>query len=223
MYRERINFQDEIVNTLPGIRLGLWQAKIRIQPSRPGIIQWIEKILSDFRIKFKVEDISSIPVIAETKDAYRKLGKDPSRYRPSAEALCRRIAGGKSLFRVNNAVDILNAISIVSGYSIGGYDCEKITGDVVLGKGKDKEPYQAIGRGDLNIFNLPVLRDDLGPFGSPTSDSIRTMITGETAQIMMVFFDFSGKGDLGKVLESTSMHYRNLANVWDIMYAIQNV
>ncbi|HLF33007.1 MAG TPA: phenylalanine--tRNA ligase beta subunit-related protein [Cyclobacteriaceae bacterium] len=223
MYPERIKFQNEIVNTLPEIRLGLWQAKIKIQPSGPDIIQWIEKVLSDFSTTYRVEDISAIPVIADTKDAYRKLGKDPSRYRPSAEALCRRIAGGKSLFRVNNAVDILNAISISSGYSIGGYDCEKITGDVVLGIGKDMEPYQAIGRGDLNICNLPVLRDDLGPFGSPTSDSVRTMVTDSTTRFLMIFFDFSGKGDLGKALESTSMHYRNLADAEDIRIAIQNV
>jgi DNA/RNA-binding domain of Phe-tRNA-synthetase-like protein len=124
------------------------------------------------------------------------LGKDPSRYRPSAEALTRRVVNGKGLYWINNVVDLLYLVSLESGFSIGGYDAEKIEGDVWFGIGKEDEPYQAIGRGQLNIADLPLFRDNLGAFGSPTSDSLRTMVTAETTEFLMIIIDFSGRQDL---------------------------
>ncbi len=218
----RIQFQEDFTSILPATRLGLWQANLKVTPSGPDILHWMEKTIEDIHAKYTIEEISSIPIISDTRNAYRKAGKDPSRYRPSAEALCRRIAGGKPLFHVNNAVDILNTISIQSGFSIGGYDFDKIDGNISLGIGKDGEPYHAIGRGELNMQGLPILRDRLGPFGSPTSDSIRTMVTESTTRVLMVFFDFSGKGDLGKVLESASGYYRNFTGAENISFIIQN-
>jgi DNA/RNA-binding domain of Phe-tRNA-synthetase-like protein len=94
------------------------------------------------------------------------------------------------LYRINNVVDVLNLTSIIDGFSISGFTPSRITGNISLGIGKAAEPYKGIGRGDLNITNLPVLRDKEGAFGTPTSDSERTKIGPETNEILFVFYDF---------------------------------
>jgi len=179
-----------IKNVLPDCRMGIIHSNVKLEKSSKALLEEIDFRINNIRDSISIEEVSSLPLIEQTKNAYRILGKDPSRYRPSAEALTRRIVQGKGLYQVNNIVDLLNLVSIRSGYSIGGYDTEYINGKVELTIGMDNEPYEAIGRGTLNIHLLPVLRDKNGVFGSPTSDSTRTMARETTRQFLMVFFDF---------------------------------
>ena len=150
--------------------------------------------------QYRLDGVNKIKTIAETREAYKKLGNDPNRYRPSADSLVRRIVKGMGIYYINNVVDILNLISIQSGFSIGGYDSLAISGNIELSIGKEGEPYNGIGRGGLNITNLPVLRDSTGAFGTPTSDSERTMIKDTTHDILFVFFDFGCNSSLKKYL-----------------------
>ena len=156
--------------------------------------------------KIPLEDVNTLSPIADTRLAYRKLGKKSGRYRPSAEALLRRVVTGKGLYRINNVVDLINYISIASQYSIGGYDAERIEGAIELGRGRKGEPYEAIARGLLNIENLPVLRDEKAAFGSPTSDSVRTSIALRTKKVLVVFYNFGGK----KTLRSELEYYKSM-------------
>ncbi len=103
---------------------------------------------------------------------------------------------GKGLYKINNVVDLLNWVSIKSGFSIGGYNADKIIGDIKMGLGKTDEEYQGIGRGLLNIENLPIFRDDLGAFGSATSDSLRTQIDLSCQNFLMIFIAFQGEDEL---------------------------
>lgn len=92
------------------------------------------------------------------RQAYKRLGKDPNRYRPSSEALRRRILRELPLYKVDTLVDLINLVSIRSGYSIGGFDADKIAGgSLVLGVGREGEIYHGIGRGELNIAGLACL------------------------------------------------------------------
>jgi DNA/RNA-binding domain of Phe-tRNA-synthetase-like protein len=104
----------------------------------------------------------------------------------------RRVVNRHELYQINNVVDALNLVSISSGFSIGGYDNEKIVGEVVFGIGNSGEPYTGIGRGELNIKGIPVFRDAIGAFGTPTSDSERTSVTVATRSFLMVIIDFAG-------------------------------
>ena len=202
-----ILFQQEIVEALPDIRLGCLSCSVKIKPSDQAIKDLSEEVVEQVGSRGNVEEISSHPVIKSTKEAYRKLGKDPSRYRPSAEALTRRVTQGKGLYKINNVVDVLNIISLQSGFSIGGYDLDKINGDIMFGKGKADEPYEAIGRGTLNIENLPLFRDTTGAFGSPTSDSVRTMVSDTTSNFLMVIIDFTSDASLESTLDQSKSWY----------------
>ncbi len=199
---KNIAISPELKSKCPHLRLGCLSCSIKTAPSGRRLIKIISGGLKNAE-KGKIETVSQMRGIAAAKRAYRVLGKDPSRYRPSAEALTRRIVNGKGLYNVNNAVDILNFISVRSGFSIGGYDEDKIGMSVMLRVGRAGEPYNAIGRGTLNIENLPVLQDEKSAFGSPTSDSVRTMITDETENLLMVFFDFESENHLEEALEDS--------------------
>ncbi len=177
----------------PKLSIGLLLAEVRIAPRGETLDQAIAEACTDFRTRETPDSIKTWPSIRDARAVYKALGKDPSRYRPSAEALLRRVVSGKSLYRINNAVDALNLVSLESGYSIGGYDADRIDGGILLRRG-GAEPYEAIGRGALNVEGLPVLYDAQGPFGSPTSDSTRTMVREDTRRFLWVVFGFGASG-----------------------------
>lgn len=153
----------------------------------------IEQRCAELSKHYNTESLKSISAIEATRNIYKLCGKDPSRYRPSAEALIRRVIKGNKLYQINTVVDLINLASIIYGYSIGGFDADKIHGDTLtLGIGRNNEPYTGIGRGEINIEGLPVYRDELGGIGTPTSDHERTKITNETKRLLVLINGYDG-------------------------------
>lgn len=101
-------------------------APVHNSPSSPALWQEIDRFIADYRQRYTIDSIKQMPSIEATRAAYRRCGKDPSRYRPSGEALVRRTLQGKELYRVDTLVDLINLASIAFGYSIGGFDADKI-------------------------------------------------------------------------------------------------
>jgi DNA/RNA-binding domain of Phe-tRNA-synthetase-like protein len=130
--------------------------------------------------------------ILATRAGYKALGKDPARYRGSAEALLRRVIAGKGLPRINNVVDAINLVSVESRLPVGLYDLAEVQGDILFRAGRPGETYKGIGKYDLNLEGLPVFCDAVGPHGSPTSDSERTMVTLGTKQVVAIIISFGG-------------------------------
>jgi DNA/RNA-binding domain of Phe-tRNA-synthetase-like protein len=137
------------------------------------------------------------PAILATRRAYKALGKDPARYRGSAEALLRRVISGKGLPQINPVVDVINLVSLESRMPIGLYDLAHVNGDVVFRAGRRGETYKGIGKYDLNLEDLPLFADAEGPHGSATSDSERTMVTAETTRVLAIIVSFAGPAELG--------------------------
>jgi DNA/RNA-binding domain of Phe-tRNA-synthetase-like protein len=134
--------------------------------------------------------------ITATRAAYKALGKDPARYRGSSEALLRRVIAGKGLPQINALVDVINLVSVESRLPIGLYDLANVNGDIIFRAGRAGETYKGIGKYDFNLEGLPVFCDALGPHGSPTSDSERTMVTAETQHVIATIISFGGKDPL---------------------------
>ncbi len=199
-----ITIGPELRRKCPRLQLGCLSTEVQVAPSPPELLEEIERACHRIAGSLKMDDISSLPHIRSTREAYKGTGKKPGRYRPSAEALLRRVVSGKGLYQINNVVEVINLFSITTHYSIGGYDAEQITGKVNAGIGREGEPYEAIARGQLNIAGLPVLRDERSAFGTPTSDSTRTMVRGETRRLLLVFFNFGGHAGLAEVLEDAA-------------------
>ncbi len=191
---------QNIHNLLPNSRLGTIYSNVKVEPSSAHFNDFMHNnhqiIIESLATKRETE----LDVIKETRSAYKACGKEPSRYRPSAEALLRRLRTNKSLYQINNVVDCINMISIHTHYSIGGFDFPKIDGNIICDIGTSDD-YEAIGRGKLNIEFMPGLRDSQGYFGTPTSDSVRTMVTENTTELLLVFYDFYGNDSLHKAME----------------------
>ncbi len=196
-----ITIDPSLSQLLPQLVLAGIQCKVSVHPSTPELRAEIDNQLHQLSQLHSPDSIRELEPVKATKDAYRVLGKDPNRYRPSAEALLRRVANGRGLYDISNVVDIVNVISATTGYSIGGYDAGNIIGDVTLGIGESEEPYIGIGRGNLNIERLPIFRDKLSAFGSPTSDSVRTMISARTTSFLMVFIAFADSSQLQESID----------------------
>jgi DNA/RNA-binding domain of Phe-tRNA-synthetase-like protein len=152
------------------------------------------------------------PQILATRAAYKALGKDPARYRGSAEALLRRLIAGKGLPRINAVVDIINLVSVESRLSIGLYDLAHVSGNIVFRAGRAGETYKGIGKYDLNLEGLPVFCDALGPHGSPTSDSERTMVTTETKNVLAIIISFGGKDGVDRWAQRMSELFARYAS-----------
>lgn len=183
----KISVSEKIKASAPELQIIRIEADIKNIES-PGILT--HAIMEEgerIREKYALSEINKRRAISATRAAYKSLGKDPNRYRPSAEALCRRMVQGKGLYAVTVAVDTINLISLHTGHSIGGFDLDKIEGDsLVLGVGEEGEAFEAIGRGSLNIAGLPVYRDSIGGIGTPTSDCERTKLTENTTRLLML-------------------------------------
>lgn len=126
--------------------------------------------------------------IASVRTMYRRVGLDPTKTRPSSEALLRRVRKGDTLPRINSMVDVCNWCSVEFQLPYGLYDADKIEGDVELRLGTAGESYAGIRKDDVHVGGRITLADRLGPFGNPTSDSARTMVTTETRRALLVVF-----------------------------------
>lgn len=195
----KINVSEEIKSLWPDFYGVAIFAQVENTPYNEELWKDIDTLSKDYKAGHQIEDIKKNPAIAATREAYKKFGKDPNRYRPSSEALCRRILRDLPLYRIDTLVDLINLVSIKTGYSIGGFDADKIQGDTLtLGIGKVNEPYEGIGKGVLNIEGLPVYRDSAGGIGTPTSDHERTKISLSTTNFLALINGYSGEEGLAE-------------------------
>ena len=189
----QIRCSEEIKQACPEFKGMALEAMVTNTPYSEELWQEIGRFTEEYRAKFTVDSIKEMPSIQATRTAYKRCGKDPSRYRPSGEALCRRLLRGLELYKVDTVVDLINLVSIASGYSIGGFDADKFEGDTLtLGIGRAGEPYEGIGRGELNIEGMPVYRDAVGGVGTPTSDNERTKLSLETTHLLAIVNGYDG-------------------------------
>ncbi len=187
----KISISNQLSHKVPETELACIECNVVMQSFNKELWNEIRQNIVELSGKLKIEDIKDIPAISASRKAYKACGKDPARYRLSAEALLRRVVNRNEIYQINNVVDALNLVSISTGFSIGGYDADKIKGDIIYGIGEPNELYTGIGRGELNIEGMPVFRDSLGAFGTSTSDSERTSVTLETKRFLMIIVDYA--------------------------------
>lgn len=180
---------------LPSFKLGIIKANVTCAPSTEALIAEMNALFERVAKQSKVEDISKYPEIVAGRAAYRAFGKDPTKYRLSAEKLLRRIIKGEGLDPINNIVDLSNMLSLSFKCPVGTFDFDKLSGEIILRAGLNGESYLSLGNQSLNIEGLPVFADDGGPFGSTTSDSARTAVDQDTKTILLTVFGFEEQFD----------------------------
>lgn len=186
-----ITIDSKILDKTPQFRVAVMTCNVQVEDStlvNELVSYWEQEINNTIDIT----DVVNLDVIIDGRNAYKVYGKDPSRYRLAVESLYRRLSKGNKLYRINNVVDLGNVLSIKTRKSVAVLNYDKIVGDVVIRLGQEEDVYYGIGRGKLNIKNIPLYEDSIGPFGSVTSDTERTMIVNETLKILLFIISFSG-------------------------------
>jgi len=171
------------------VKLGAVEADgLRVVLVDPGLAARMDEACERKRHEFTVESLAEDTEIRAVRAMFREWGMDPSKYRPSSEALLRRVVQGKGLYRVSNVVDIANLGSVETGWPYGCYDRSRIRAPIVFRHGSAGESYEGIGKKMWHLEGRPVLADPNGPFGSPISDSTRSMVTEATGDILVVIY-----------------------------------
>jgi DNA/RNA-binding domain of Phe-tRNA-synthetase-like protein len=163
---------------------------------RPGVIWWsgatvvlhehrLDPLLAEAEAKVR---ISPPAESAAVRTMYKKVGIDPTKTRPSSEALLRRVRKGDAIPRINSAVDIVNWCSLEFQLPYGLYDSSKISGPVTMRRGADGEKYAGIRKDDVNVGGRITIADTIGAFGNPTSDSARTMVTPAATELLVIVY-----------------------------------
>lgn len=199
-----VKIEPVVAEAAPQLKVLTIEAELSNPPTPDRLWEMVQEAAADIKGRYQMPDINKRPGIAATRAAYKALGKEPNRYRPSSEALCRRAVKGMELYRIDTLVDIINLVSMKSGYSIGGFDADLIDGDTItLGRGREGEPYEGIDRGMLNIEGMPVYRDNTGGIGTPTSDNERTKLSQDTSRLLMVVNAYGEEMPLDEVARLT--------------------
>jgi DNA/RNA-binding domain of Phe-tRNA-synthetase-like protein len=171
------------------VRLGVAELEgVTVREADPALAAEIAAAGEEIRRLHGGTSSGDVPGVEDARAMYKAVGLDPTKTRPSNEALLRRVLKGEALYTVNTLVDALNLASLREQVPFGLYDLERVEPPVVLRRGAARESYEGIRKGPVNVDGRPVLVDARGPFGNPTSDSARTMITTATRRALVIAF-----------------------------------
>jgi DNA/RNA-binding domain of Phe-tRNA-synthetase-like protein len=189
------------------VKVGLLTLEgVTVRESDPSLDSEVEGLCRSLRQRYGGGHSSEVPGAADARTLYKAIGIDPTKTRPSNEALLRRALKGEALYKINTLVDALNLVSLREQLPFGLYDEDRVRPPVVLRRGAPGESYEGIRKGVVNLEGRPVLADAEGPFGNPTSDSLRTCITLATTRALVVAYAPAGYAParLDAVLDATA-------------------
>jgi DNA/RNA-binding domain of Phe-tRNA-synthetase-like protein len=171
------------------VRLGVVSAEpVDAGPARPALVDEIGTFCSDLGRRFAGTAPGEIEAAHPARALYRAFGVDPTKVRPSSEALLRRVLRGDDLPRISGPVDLANLLALRFLLPIGLYDADRLAGDVVARVGGPAESYAGIRKDEVHLGGRLVLADAAGPFGNPTSDSLRAAVVPSTRRLLLVVF-----------------------------------
>lgn len=171
------------------LALGLLEAEgVRVEPVPPEFLAERDAVVARIAAQHAGKSPVDVPGVAETRALFHRLDIDPTKTRPSSEALLRRVLQGKGLPTVHLAVDVCNLCSLEHQIPLGLYDRDLVRGTVRARVGRDDEGYAGIRKQRVHLDGRLLLADDDGPFGAPTSDSSRTAVTPRTTRLLVALF-----------------------------------
>ncbi|USG64709.1 phenylalanine--tRNA ligase beta subunit-related protein [Brevibacillus ruminantium] len=185
-----VRISPELAEILPSFALGVLRyTDVTVSPSPKMLQGRINLFVESLRLEHELSRINEIEGVTQWRSGFKRLGIDPSRYRPSSEALLRRLLQGNPFFWINSAVDVNNFLSVLHALPYGIYDEAKLEGDVVCRLGQASDVYEGLNGRDVHMEGKLVLADELGAFGSPIVDSKRTPVEeGSTSLMQVIFF-----------------------------------
>ncbi len=186
----------KLKNLYPDIRIEKAEVKdIKVKKRSASLDKLKMKIIDEVKKEYTLEDLKDTSLIRSYRDFYWRIGIDPTKTRPSSEALIRRILQGKDIPNINTCVDAYNLVSIKTNISIGVFDMDKMTGDLLLRSADVGEKFIGIGMDELKQLkgNEIVVADDEKIIAIyPYRDSDETKVTLKTKNIVILICGVPG-------------------------------
>ncbi|WP_139491756.1 B3/B4 domain-containing protein [Brevibacillus dissolubilis] len=184
-----VKLDTSVLERLPELSLGVIQYAGMTLSESPKLLQGrINLFLESLRVDHELAKITEIPGVLYWRAAFKQLGIDPSRYRPSSEALLRRVLQGNTLHWLHTAVDVNNFLSVRYALPFGIYNQSQISGPITCRLGTETDIYPALNGREINMNGKLLLADDHGAFGSPIVDSVRTSVDDQATNLIHVIF-----------------------------------
>lgn len=184
-----IQFSSDLSTRIPAVTFGTATvSNVHVSAGDQRLWQRLEAQSQELSRQFSLEKLSEQPRITAVRGMQKSFGFDPTRYRPSSEALLRRILKGQGLHQVNTAVDVNNLCSLEFGLPMCVYDLQHVRGAVTVRIAPPDTTYPGIGRQIFQVGNKVIIADDEGVMGTTVSDAERTCVTTETTQIFIVIY-----------------------------------
>lgn len=184
-----VKLDDSIAKIEPTFKIGIINYTKIIVTSSPQMLKGRLQLFQE-QLFFEMDDksVTDFDGIKEWRALWKKFGADPNRYRPSMEAMYRRITKQNYITPMHSAVDLNNFFSLQYEIPMGIYDVAKIHGNITLTIGNEETTFNGLNGRENKLHNILTLQDDLGPFGSPFVDSVRTAVTENTTAALQVVF-----------------------------------
>lgn len=137
---------EEVAGRYPHLRIGVLIGKgVTVQRKTDELEKLKQEKVAELRQKYDSDNLISNPSIAAWRRTYRSFGVKPKRYRPTAEALLRRLIKGEEIPIINTVVDSYLVVETEYLLPIGGYDLDRISGDIKLRVSPGGEAFQPLG------------------------------------------------------------------------------
>jgi len=184
-----VKLDDSLLQIEPTLKIGIIHYTKIVVTSSPQMLKGRLQLFQE-QLFFELEEkaVTEFTGIKEWRALWKKFGADPNRYRPSVEALYRRIAKQNYITPMHSAVDLNNFFSLRYEIPMGIYDWKKIQGNVTLALGDEEKNYKGLNGRDNSLNHILTLSDETAPFGSPFVDSVRTAVTEETTDALQIVF-----------------------------------
>jgi len=190
----RLQLDESLKTRIPGVTFGMVTIQgVTVQERDERLWQQVETLCQQQAREFALEKLAEYAQIAAVRGLQKSFGFDPTRYRPSSEALLRRVLKGQGLYQINTAVDVNNLCSLEFLLPMCIYDLRNVAGQIVVRVGEPGEEYPGIGRQVFQIAHKVIIADDHGIMGSTVSDSERTKVTTATTDMLLAIYAPVGK------------------------------
>ncbi|QDX92657.1 hypothetical protein EEL30_10255 [Brevibacillus laterosporus] len=184
-----VTIDATLLEKLPGFSLGMIHySGMSLSTSPKMLMGRMNYFIESLRLEHSLETLKDIPNLSSWRGGFKKLGIDPTRYRPSSEALLRRILQGNPFHWVNSAVDINNFLSLIHFLPFGLYDVHKLQLPIRCQLGTENDTYPALNGRDVTMKGKIILADENGAFGSPIVDSLRTSVSVDSTELLQIIF-----------------------------------
>jgi DNA/RNA-binding domain of Phe-tRNA-synthetase-like protein len=186
----KVKIVDDILQEFPDLMVLAGEVKgVKVSEVDPRLEEFKEEVLAEVRSRFTLEGLKDETVFRAYRDFFWRIGVDPTKTRPAAEALIRRVLGGRSVPRINTVVDAYNIASMTTCIALAAFDISRLNGEIIMRFENKGEEFLGIGMDKpMTLAGGEIVMTDASRLIAiyPHRDADYSRITLQTKNLMLV-------------------------------------